>query len=216
MMKDNHTHPSDAQQAEGISKEQSYLQFRQLHVRPWIRFWAKVCDLGLLMGIVNLVLMFFLLPIPFMVQLITSFFIGLLWFLIIEPFCLMEWGTTLGRFLFNFTLRTLDGKKLSLREAWSRSFKLWFYGHGCGVHFFSSLANYLAYRRLMKTGATSWDKDKYIVTHGKQRFCRISVALVLIFGPSTLLILYQLNHLPPMTYAPVPASNVIQSTDLKY
>ena len=55
MIKDNHLSESTLQ-ASDRSNEQQYLQFRQLHVRPWIRFWAKTFDIGILSAILNLLL----------------------------------------------------------------------------------------------------------------------------------------------------------------
>ena len=196
-----------------ISEGEAYLQFRQLHVRPWVRFWAKGVDLSIPASLINSVLIFFYTTIPSMAHLITSIVVALLWFLLIEPYCLMRWGTTLGRFLFNFTLRKLDGSKLSQKDATNRSFKVWYNGFACGVPILSSIANYLAYRQLKKSGATSWDKGNYVVTHGKLGFCRICLALLILFGPPALMLMYQLKYLPPATLVPVPTANVIQSTD---
>jgi hypothetical protein len=191
MSNDNHPDLSESvQQSDDPSKEQVYIQFRQLHVRPWIRFWAKSIDIGVFSAIFNLLLLMVFQPTPFVINIVSSFFVILIWFLVIEPYCLAVWGTTLGRFFLNFTLRNLDGSKLSKKDALSRSFKLWHSGFACGLPILSVIANYLSYRRLKKTGTTSWDKEKYLVTHSKIQFLRLCLALLIMFCEVVIITIY--------------------------
>jgi hypothetical protein len=49
----------------------------------------------------------------------------------LEAFCLRYWGRTPGKFLLGLQVTTKDDGALSWRQAWARSFDVWF--GGCGV-----------------------------------------------------------------------------------
>jgi hypothetical protein len=189
----NHTDNTVAHDQETTEKKM-YIDYRQRHVRPWVRFFAKGFDIWVVTVIVYLFYMLIFKSIDYKLQMLTSFVMTMLWFLLVEPYCLTQWGTTLGRILFNFNLRTRDEKRLTLAEARARSFNVWLYGYALGIPILSIFSNYVAYRRLKKTGTTSWDKNKYIVTHGPLGVLRVCLIIVIMLLPFFVVMTYQVYY----------------------
>ena len=186
--------PNTAEKAQETAEKKIYIDYRQRHVRPWVRFFAKGFDIWIVTVMIYLFYLLIFKDIDYKLQMLTSIVMTMLWFLLIEPYCLHQWGTTLGRVLFNFNLRRIDEKRLSFAEARSRSFNVWLYGYALGIPFLSIISNYLAYRRLKKTGSTCWDKDKYIVTHGPLSVLRLCLIIVIMLSPFFMVMTYQVYY----------------------
>lgn len=179
-----------------VDSQKLYTEFRKSHVRPWMRFWAKTIDLSIFSWI--------LIPALFYLNIFTeqniahhtmrSLVVLFFWFLLVEPIFLSTWGTTLGRLLFHVNLLDTAGRKPTLHHAFSRSIKVWYAGFGFGLPLISLLTFYFSYRRLKNTGVTSWDKDKFVVTHGKIGFVRKIFILLLLLTPIIIGTAWQLHQ----------------------
>jgi uncharacterized RDD family membrane protein YckC len=117
------------------------------------------------------------------VTLLTIVLYIALWCLIIEPYCLSRWGCTPGKFLFNLKVTQADGQRLSRKEAFSRSWRMWFYGCAIGLPLINIFTNLKAYFRLKHKGATSWDENHFIVAHGKCGWIRKTIISLIFILP---------------------------------
>lgn len=176
-----------------------------LRVRPWVRFFARVTDFTLLIYFLAIpVYVFF----PTLPSLLYGLFIRAL-LVFVESYLLSEWGTTPGKWLLKTTVTDLSGNKLSYKDALSRSLAVWLKGDALGIPVFESVANAIAYQKLVNDNSTTWDRQedydkradecktggcfsppkKYIVLHEPLDFARTS-ATVLIFVGSILLSMF--------------------------
>lgn len=155
-------------------------EYRKLHVRPFIRFFAKLLDIYLFAFIVGF---FSVLLYPAFINMntaITSIIILFLW-ICIEPFFLITFGITLGRYLLLIALRDANGNKLNYKTAYKRGFMVWGAGLGFGIPLLNIITLYLSYAKLNSTGSTLWDeKNNLTVTHGSINYVRGITAGVLI------------------------------------
>jgi len=155
-------------------------------VRPWVRYFARIIDnlafafvLGIFGGI------FFPGTLP-KSDLILGPIVLFVW-IFFEPFCLIIFGTTFGKWLLRIKLRTIDDKKLSLPIALKRSFAVWLKGLAIGAPLICLFTLTSAYSDLTRKGITSWDNEYGLkVTYSKIGFIRISIIILvflIIFSP---------------------------------
>lgn len=84
-------------------------EYRKLHIRPWIRFWARYVDLCILgISLSFFIALFF--P-SFSLNTITASILVVSLWLLIEPLILFIFGTTLGKFLLSIKICDLNGDK---------------------------------------------------------------------------------------------------------
>ena len=186
------------------NQKDSYTQYRQLHARPWIRLWARSIDL-LILGLVVSIIMAYLTPTLFIeFKIVHSLLVLFLWFLI-EPFVLSTWGTTVGKYLLNISVLDLNGCKPTLNNAFSRSFWVWCAGYGFGVPIVSLFTLYFSYQRLNNSGTTRWDKNNFIVTHGKIGFINTTLSILIV--AATMAVTVWLIHLDQ----PIPLTHLNHS-----
>ena len=181
------------------NSQESYIEFRKAHVRPWVRFWAKTIDISIFSWVLLLILTLYSSSNIFTDHnlahhTLRSFLIIFFWFLVIEPISLSIWGTTFGRLLLNISLKDSHKRKLSFNNAFTRSLKVWCLGFCFGLPFFSLFTFYLSYRGLKNTGSTYWDKNKFVVTHGKIGIIRMLITLLLLLGPIIIGTAWQLHQ----------------------
>jgi uncharacterized RDD family membrane protein YckC len=141
-------------------------------IRPWVRMWARCIDVMCFSAVVGVVLGYLQpdlkvegnLALPILVLLGLCF---------VEPLFLSFWGTTPGKGLLKIRVRRADGGFLSYRQAFERSIYVWIRGLGMGLPFVGMITQFLAYRDLMTTGSTAWDRmGAFRVEHaviGRQR-----------------------------------------------
>jgi len=141
--------------------------------RPWVRFFARMFDyllLALLVAILNL---------PLMPLLLFSLFVPFVW-VFIEAVLLCTWGTTPGKALLSIKIRTESGYKLDFINALSRSLSVWFLGMGIGFPIISLIAMIVAWIKLSKRGATSWDERAHaVVQHSPLNWGKVLVVALL-------------------------------------
>jgi uncharacterized RDD family membrane protein YckC len=151
-------------------------EFIRLHVRPWVRLFARLIDIyvfGICLGLFSL----FFYPSLFSQNMVRDSLIILFLWALVEPIFLCTLGSTFGKYLLNIKLRDLNGDKLNFFEALVRSFKVWALGCGFGLPIVFLFTFALAQIKLTKTGATEWDRNNFIVTHAEIGYLRSFIAL---------------------------------------
>lgn len=145
--------------------------------RPWARFVAKQADFALLFLPVTIFNLFFM-PTEFDAEAMAEFYspTGLLntyilWplayavsFLVVEALVIAQFGTTPGKWIMGIRLcDSEDGENPSLMTSLQRSFWSMLRGQGMTIQVLWVIAGILAYNRLTKHGATSWDEGAGVV-----------------------------------------------------
>jgi len=87
-------------------------------------------------------------------EIVAAFFLFALW----EPLFLSNTGTTPGKWIMGISVRTADGKKLSLVRALGRFLTVWFVGLGAGIPLLSLITMLMARAKLVSDGKTGWDE----------------------------------------------------------
>jgi hypothetical protein len=169
---------------EGLDEGQEWIKTRNLnYVRPWIRYWARSTDMALCFLIAgNLSLIVW----PEMLELndaVVTMIVLAIW-VVIEPWFLSTWGTTPGKALFRISIAKLDtDRKLNYSEAFHRAANVWYRGFGLGIPIVNLVTLIVAYKRLMKSGITSWDQQSNIViTHSEIGMGRTFLIILIWLG----------------------------------
>ena len=133
------------------------------NVRPWVRFWARTFDY--LIVIAPLVLIVeAVIPIwrqQFLLGYLAISWVGMLLWIPVEAWALSRFGTTPGKAL----LRIQIEGELNYRRALRRASQVWLEGMGAGLPLVAQVTQFFAYRRLMRSHTTLWDRGLE-VTHG--------------------------------------------------
>ena len=184
---------SDQHQASELPDERKEVLDGSYH--PWRRLFARTVDM-LTIGLLAVLVIAFGLGILFPSkaaalsgalenQIIGGFFVLTLW-IPLEAIFLSTVGTTPARWLFGISVKTANGGKLSFYQGLHRSFLVAFRGMALGIPIVAFLTQIFAYRRLTRTGTTSWDTAaNSVVTHktwgaGRAFVCVVSVFFVLV------------------------------------
>jgi len=159
---------------------------------PWRRFFARLVDIStlgifvpilLLVGLSHLVLtdvsaLTAVLDMPF----VAGFVVLVLW-IPQEAFLLCRFGTTPAKWLFGVSVASQEGGHPSFGQALQRSSLVTIFGVAFLIPVVERVAEYLAYRRLTKTGSTLWDTySKCVVQHSGGGAAR-TVACVIVAIP---------------------------------
>ncbi len=121
---------------------------KQIH--PWRRYVARWLD-NLLWGTLVLFAVIVLArvrPIPQGFWEVVVSVGGLTLFVPVEALLLHLFGTTPGKFILGIRLDSVQGTRLSFREALTRSARVFAAGCGCGIPYVSAIAMGLAYFKL--------------------------------------------------------------------
>ncbi len=128
---------------------------------PWRRYFARSFDLALYILIAD-TFFGFLVGINATANIYTNFIwlvlVYCLMFLI-EPILLSTIGTTPGKFFMGITIRNAIGKKLTLKEAYTRSFLLWRFGFGFSVPVYNIYREIKCYLSCQKGEVLEWDRE---------------------------------------------------------
>jgi uncharacterized RDD family membrane protein YckC len=161
-------------------------QALEMH-RPWARFGARVFDMLVFQALVLLFLPEAWKPDPTDTLQVNLFYVGvsivsLFAWTFLEAACLARWGMTPGKWVYRLRILHPDGRSLTYGEALSRSFQVLFGGMALGLPGVPLITMALAYKELIETGATSWDRrGRFGVQHGRQRGIHRFVALLFVF-----------------------------------
>lgn len=160
---------------------------------PWVRYFARSVDMTLF-AMLGFLAVGWLKP-----ELLAQQ--GVEWFLLVpilfvwtfvEAWFLSALGNTPGKWLLNIKVSLASGKPIAFHKVLLRSLKVWWRGLGTGFPLISVITMLVAYFRLVKQGATSWDEEGgYVVTHGKVGGFQWAVAIALLVVPLVVPVLFE-------------------------
>lgn len=129
---------------------------------PWRRYFARSLDFGLIAFFYE-TLLCLLLHINFAersvpLELIDTYFCWGLVFLL-EPLFLSKWGKTPGKWIFGLSIHNKKGELLTFKEAFDRTFHVFYKGEGFAIPFYNLYRNYQSYKICSDSGVMEWDED---------------------------------------------------------
>lgn len=142
----------------------------------YARAFARALDY--LLFYVGIALGIFISPfmVPDLIYLISALSLPL-FFIPLETLYLKFFGTTPGKALLGIHIRKANGEKLSLKEAFKRSFKVAFCGLGFGIPFVNIICIYFYFKNLRKKE----DREVYVSLKRSTRTW-ISLALFILIA----------------------------------
>jgi curved DNA-binding protein CbpA len=155
--------------------------------RPWVRYFARFIDVyfgGMIVGTTWVIFSPTTYNKVFGInsnEYVTGAILYIIW-LFFESMMLATLGTTLGKWVFNSKVVSIDGGKLKFSTALLRSFSMWFNGLGLMipiVNFFTLSNSFIQLKDVNYGGFTKWDiqtKSAVITTKLKP----IKIALFII------------------------------------
>lgn len=155
---------------------------------PWRRFFARTIDLFVISLIfvvtfLSLGAIFFPRAVNGLIQalgnpLTSGIIVYLIW-VPVEAFFLSARGATPGKWIFGIQVLKKSGGTLSYPEALQRAFLVWIKGDGLGIPVVALITRIFAYKRLVRTGTTLWDRDMgSVVRHTEFSTVRTIVCVV--------------------------------------
>jgi uncharacterized RDD family membrane protein YckC len=147
-------------------------------IRPWVRYFARACDIWIFAMAVGLAL-----GMAGLAEGVPEWALGMvipfLW-VFLEAGLISNWGTTPGKRLLGTWVADKMGNRLSYGEALSRSFSVWFMGLGFGLPVVSLVTLICSFVKLRRDGVTAWDRDgQYAVIHERIGVGRVAAVIVL-------------------------------------
>ena len=129
---------------------------------PWRRYFARSFDFGLIATCYQ-ILLCLLLHINFsernpFLELIDAYICWVLVFLM-EPLFLSKWGKTPGKRLFGLSIHNKNGELLTFKEAFDRTFHVFYKGEGFAIPFYNFYRNYQSYKICQDDGVMEWDEN---------------------------------------------------------
>lgn len=127
---------------------------------PWMRLLARGVDWSLYHVLISA-----LAALVFRVNLLRTSALGewfmglaaLIFMCLVEPLWLHSWGWTPGKWIFGLKVRRADGGKLSLPEAWSRSWRVFSRGYGFYIPLYNLWRLWKCYRCCKDMEDCPWD-----------------------------------------------------------
>ena len=110
-----------------------------VYPRPFVRFFARTIDLSIYMLLIGLCFRILIGVNPLQdTRLMTAFMVAIyVCAFSIEPLILHYFGTTPGKLIFGIKILSVTGNKLSIKEAYLRSFRLLRFGYGFMIPFYN-------------------------------------------------------------------------------
>lgn len=129
---------------------------------PWRRYFARSFDFGLITTCYE-VFVCLLLRVNFsernlFLELIDIYICWGLVFLL-EPLFLSRWGKTPGKWLFGLSICNKNGDHLTFKEAFDRTFHVFYKGEGFAIPFYNFYRNYQSYKICRDDGVMEWDEN---------------------------------------------------------
>ncbi|WP_312651601.1 RDD family protein [Aminipila sp.] len=159
---------------------------------PWRRFFARMLDLslyGLIWHAFTALVLNWNIQNNFFMSLVNSFvMVGIM--LLVEPLLLSKFGATLGKFVFGLIVRDLDGRRLTYKQGWVRTFGVFRKGMGYNIPLYDLLIMANCYDECKTQKWLTWEKNS-LCTIKDKKFKRILVGIVifiLICGMNALVI----------------------------
>lgn len=147
--------------------------------RPWRRYWARLFDSYVFSFPVGIILALTAPTLLLKPRLLLAFLVQPV-YCVLEAVLLATTGTTVGKALFNVSVRNEDGNRLSLGEAMMRAFHVWAIGLGLGIPIVNLVTCIIGYNTLRTEGTTAWDRSRaFRVTYGEIGVGRIILIILL-------------------------------------
>ncbi|MDA1259526.1 MAG: RDD family protein, partial [Planctomycetota bacterium] len=99
---------------------------------------------------------------------------------LIEAFCISRWGMTPGKWIYRVRVVHSDGRFLTYGEALTRALQVFTKGMAFGLPGVQLIAMALAMKELTETGATPWDRNRFVVQHAQPKPVHQAAVFVLI------------------------------------
>jgi uncharacterized RDD family membrane protein YckC len=161
-------------------------------IRPWVRFFARLIDIGLVylllivvLGVCSLIFppiagaLAYLARNP-AIDIVLTTMVTILILALIEPLFITNYGQTPGKWLLNTKVINSEGGNLTPSQAWERSLGVYIYGFLIGIPVIFLVTLLIESSRLEKEGKTSWDrKGGFIVRHEKIGVLRGIIAFLI-------------------------------------
>lgn len=155
---------------------------------PWRRFFARVLDTFVFSIIVIFLVAFILSSYPEQAKKVSNitesiwaiYLVITVLNILIESIFLSRFGATPVKWVFGISVKSNNGSNLSFHEALHRSVLVWVKGLGLGIPIVQLITMNAAYKCLLKSGRTSWDREIGIVIQ-HQNWSAIRVVLITIF-----------------------------------
>ncbi|MBO5148940.1 MAG: RDD family protein, partial [Anaerotignum sp.] len=129
---------------------------------PWRRYFARSLDFSLIAFFYE-TLLCLLFHINFAERSVPLELIDvyLCWGLVflLEPLFLSKWGKTPGKWIFGLSIHNKSGELLTLKEAFDRTFHVFYKGEGFAIPFYNLYRNYQSYKICSDSGVMEWDED---------------------------------------------------------
>ena len=114
--------------------------------------------------------------------------IHLIYFVLVESVILWKYRTTLGKNLFNLTVKDANTPTLSFLQSIKRTLGIYTFGLGLNLSLWGTLACYaIQYGRLRTKGSTFWDVSSNTYVCYKDSNPKVSVFLIILFLTGTLI-----------------------------
>ena len=129
---------------------------------PWRRYFARSLDFSLIAFFYE-TLLCLLFHINFAERSVPLELIDvyLCWGLVflLEPLFLSKWGKTPGKRLFGLSIHNKNGELLTFKEAFDRTFAVFYSGEGFAIPFYDLYRNYQSYKICRDDGVMEWDEN---------------------------------------------------------
>ncbi len=154
-------------------------------IRPWVRYWARMIDLGLFILLFETLMTAALMvraPREFLVLwLALPAWVSSLMYVFVEPALLARWGTTPGKALLNVRVRREDGARPTYRQAIRRTADVFVRGLALNIPLLNLCTLSRSYLDLTRNGITRWDQEEgFLVTHRPLGPGRVGVLLLIV------------------------------------
>ena len=123
--------------------------------------------------------------------------LSLLLMLLIEPFLLSMFSTTLGKFILGFRIYDEDGNHLSYKEGLHRTLNVIIYGYGLGVPFVNYLCLFSSFRKDNKNETLVWEEDNIQILKHEHFIQAFAVLMFYAFQSACGIIILNGSQLPP-------------------
>lgn len=160
---------------------------------PWRRYFARMLDMSvytLIWDAFTDLVFNWNIENGLFINLMNSFVsVGIM--LLVEPLLLAKLGTTLGKLVFGLIVRDLDGKKLTYKQGWDRTFGVFKKGIGYNIPIYNLLIMANRYEECKAQKLLPWEKNTLYTIKDKKvkRILVCIVIFILICGMNVLVTL---------------------------
>lgn len=149
--------------------------------QAWHRFFARFADIFLFTNFLALFMVMNAEAKPNLLDVAVSTAFSYALWAFLEAFFLSRWGMTPGKWIFRIRVVHQENRFLTYGEALKRAFQVLMQGQFFGIPPMNIIFQALAYRELVDTDSTQWDrKSQTSVQHAPMRGMHKGVAIFLL------------------------------------